>query len=171
MDSLNKAYKEFAENGINGITIFIGKNDSLENLMHKLLALHIDKINFITALITKQNSTYNNLFDLITAYPDQIKFNKQLFLYRKNSAINLCLLYSINAFKPITIPLFESRFKLSKDIEYYDSVWMTFVEYWYSRIDVNNLTAKQLKDISEETAEIVFKLNKHWNLYKPNNHI
>jgi len=161
MDYLIKAYKEFAEKGTNGITQFIGKNDSLENFIHKLLALHIDKLNVITSLIKKQNSTYNNLFDLVSAYPDQIKFNKQLFIHKENPAMNLCFLYGISALKPITIPLFKSYFKLSKDIEYYDSVWMTMVELWYSRLDVNNLTAKHMKDISEETVEIIIKLNIH----------
>ena len=75
--------------------------------------------------------------------------------------MNMCFLYGINALKPITIPLFKSRFKLSKDIEYYDSVWMCMVESWYSALDINNLTAKHMKEISEETAKIVFELNKH----------
>ena len=147
MDYLNKAYKEFAEKGMEGITQLIGKNDSLENLIHKLLALHIDKLDVITSLIKKQNSTYNNLFDLLSAYHDQIKFNKQLFTHRENPAMNMCFLYAISALKPITIPLFKSRFKLSKDIEYYDSVWMTLVESWYSALDVNNITVKHMKDV------------------------
>ena len=160
MDYLNKAYKEFAEKGIRGITQFIGKNDTAENLIHKLLALHIDKLDVISSLIKKINSTYDNLFDLISAYPDQIKFNKQLFIYRDNPAINMCFLYGIKALKPITIPLFKNYFKLSEDIEYYDSVWMTLVEAWYSALDINNLTVKHMKDISEVTAEIILKLNK-----------
>jgi len=170
VDHLNIAYKEFAEKGIRGITQFIDKNDTAENLIHKLLALHIDKLDIITSLL-KKKSTYDNLFDLISAYPDQIKFNKQLFIYRENPSINMCFLYGISTLKPITIPLFKNHFKLSKDIEYYDSVWMTLVESWYSALDVNNLTAKHMKDISEETAEIILKLNKHQNLHKSNNHI
>ena len=161
MDYFNKAYKEFAEKGINGITQFIGKNDTSENLIHKLLEIHIDKLDVITSLIKKENSTYDNLFDLISAYPDQIKFNKQLFIYRDNPAMNMCFLYGISALKPITIPLFKNYFKLSKDIEYYDSVWMTLVESWYSALDINNLTVKHMKDISEETTEIILKMNKH----------
>lgn len=161
MDHLNKAYKEFAEKGINGITQFIGKNDTSENLIYKLLTIHIDKLDVITSLIKKENSTYDNLFDLISAYPDQIKFNKQLFIYRDNPAMNMCFLYGISALKPITIPLFKNYFKLSKDIEYYDSVWMTLVESWYSALDINNLTVKHMKDISEETAEIIINLNNY----------
>ena len=161
VDHLNIAYKEFAEKGIKGITQFVDRNDAAENLLHKLLALHVDKLDVITSLIKKQNSTYNNLFDLLSAYPDQIKFNKQLFIHRENPAMNMCFLYGISVLKPITIPLFKNYFKLSKEIEYYDSLWMTMVESWYSALDVNNLTAEYMKEISEETAEILFKLNKH----------
>ncbi len=161
MDYLEKMYKEFAENGIKGITQFIGKSDSLENLMHKLLALHIDKINFITLSIKKQTYTHKKLFNLFAEYPNELKFCKQLFVHRENPEMNLVFLYSINAFKPILFPLFKSRFKLTKDIEYYDSVWMTLVESWYSELDVNNLTAKHMKDISKETTETIINLNKH----------
>ncbi len=161
MDYLDKAYKEFANNGIKGVTQFVDKNYSLENIINNILTLHIDKLDVITSLIKKQNSTFNNLFDLISAYPVQIKFNKQLFTHRENPAMNMCFLYSINAFKPITIPLFKNRFKLSGEIEHFDSAWMTMVESWYSKLDVNNLTAKHMKEISEETVEILIKLNKH----------
>ena len=160
MDYLNKAYKEFAGKGMKGITQFIGKNDSVENLEHKLLALHIDKIDFINSLIKKQNSTFNELFDLLSAYPDELKFCKQLFIHRKNPEMNLVFLYGINSVKPIILSLLKSHFKLSEDIEYFNSVWMTMVESWFSGLDVNNLTAKHMKDISEETAEIIIKLNK-----------
>lgn len=161
MDYYDKAYKEFAEKGMKGITQFVGKNDSLEKFKHKLLVLHIDKIDFITSFIKKQNCTYNELFDLLYGYPDETKFCKQLFAHRGNPEMNLTFLYGINAVKPIILPLLKSHFNLSEDIEYFNSVWMTMVESWFSRLDVNNLTAKHMKDISEETAEIIIKLNKH----------
>ena len=161
MDYLNKAYKEFAEKGTNGITPFIGNNDSIENLKHDLLALHIDKIDFLTSLIKKQTNTYNELFYLLVEFPDELKFCKQLFRHRENPEMNLVFLYGINAAKPIILSLLKSHFKLSEDIEYFGSVWMAMVESWYSGLDVNNLTAKHMKDISEETAEIIIKLNKH----------
>jgi len=161
MDYLNKAYKEFAEKGTKGITPFIGKNDSIENLTCELLALHIDKIDFFTSLIKKQTYTYNELFNLLAEYPDEMKFCKQLFIHRENPEMNLVFLYGINTVKPILLSLLKSHFNLSEDIEYFNSVWMTIVESWFSRLDVNNLTAKHMKDISEETAEIIIKLSKH----------
>jgi hypothetical protein len=161
MDYLNKAYKEFAEKGTNGITPIIGKNDSIENLKHELLTLHIDKIDFITSLIKKQTNTDNELFDLLAEYPDELKFCKQLFTHRENPEMNLVFLYGISAVKPIVLPLITSKFKISKYPEYFGSLWMTMVESWYSRLDVNNLTAKHMKDISEETKEIIIKLNNH----------
>ncbi len=161
MDYLNKAYKEFADKGTEGITPFIGKNNSIENLKHELLALHIDKIDFFTSLIKKQTYNYNELFDLLAEYPDELKFCKQLFIHRENPEMNLVFLYGINAVKPILLSLLKSHFKLSENVEYFSSVWMTMVESWYSGLDVNNLTAKHMKDISEKTAEIIIKLNKH----------
>ena len=161
MDYLDKAYKEFAENGMKGITQFVDKNDSLENLEYELLSLHVNRIDFLSSLIKKQNLTFDEFFELLVEYHDQIKFNKQLFTHRVNPEMNLCFLYGISVLKPITIPLFKSHFTLSEDVEYYDSVWMTMVESWYSALDVNNLTVKHIKDVSEETAEIIFKLNKY----------
>lgn len=161
MDKLNEAYKGFAEKGTEGITSIIAKNNSIEDIIHELLALHIDKIDFFTSLIKKQNSTYNELFDLLAEYPDELKFCKQLFIHRENPEMNLVFLYGINAAKPIILSLLKSHFKLSEDIEYFSSVWMTMVESWFSELDVNNLTAKHMKDISEKTAEIIIKLNKH----------
>jgi hypothetical protein len=161
MDYLNKAYKEFAEKGTNGITPIIGKNDSIENLKHELLALHIDKIDFITSLMKKQNGTYNELFDLLAEYPDEIKFCKQLFLHRENPEMNLAFLYGISAVKLIILPLFKSHFKISEDQESFSTIWMTVVESWYSRLDTNNLTSKHMKNISEEIKAIIIKLNKH----------
>lgn len=161
MDYINNVYKEFAGKGKNGIIQFVGKNDSLENLIYTILTLHIDKINFISSLIKKQNCTYNELFELLVEYPDEIKFCKQLFILRENPEMNLAFLYGINSVKPIILSQLKSHFKLSENIEYFNSVWITMVESWYSALDVNNLTAKHMRNISEETAAIIINLNKH----------
>ena len=155
MNYLNKAYKEFAENGMEGITIFNRKNDSVENFKHELLSLHVDKINFIILLIKKKNITYNELFEFLAEYPDEIKFCKQLFIHRENPEMNMAFLFVLNSIKPIILSLLKNHFNLSEDIEYFDSLWMSMVESWYSGLDVNNLTVKHMKDVSEETAAII----------------
>jgi len=161
MDYINNVYKEFAEKGTKGITRFIHKSDSVENLTHKLLALHVDKVDFIASLIKKQTNTDNELFDLLAEYPDELKFCRQLFIHRENPAMNLVFLYGINSVKPIIISLLKNHSKLSEDIEYFNSVWMTMVESWYSALDVNSLTAKHMQNISEETAAIIINVNNH----------
>jgi len=160
MDYINESYKAFADKGTEGIIQFIGKNDYAENLKRKLLELYIDKIDFIISLIRKQNCSYDELFDLLAEYPNEIKFCKQVFIHKENPEMNLTFLCGINAFKPLILPLLKSHFNISENIEYFNSVWMTMVESWCSELDVNNLTAKHMKDISEATAEIVMKLNK-----------
>jgi len=163
MDYLDRAYKEFAGKGPNGITQFVDKNDAAENLIHKLLALHVDKVDFITSLIIKQTNTDNELFDLLAEYPVELKFCKQLFIQRENPAMNLVFLYGINSVRPIVRSQLKSHFKLSENTEHFNSVWMTMVESWYSALDVNNLTVKHMKNISEETAAIIINMNKHTN--------
>jgi len=160
MDYHNKTYKEFAEKDKNGITQFVGKNDAAEKLILKLLTLHVDRVDFIASIIKEQTKTDNQLFDLLAKYPDELKFSKQLFIHRENPAMNLVFLYGINSVKPIILSLLKNHFKLSDDIEYFNSVWMTMVESWYSALDVNDLTAKHMKEISEKTAAIIMKLNK-----------
>ncbi len=157
VDSLEKKYIKFAKNGINGVSQLVAKNDYAENLLHKLLALHIDKTNLISALIKMQNCAFEEFFEILAAYPDEIKFNKQLFAHRDIPAMNLCFLHGIRKIQPVTIPLLKSHFKLTENTEYLDSIWMTMVESWYSRLDVNDLTANQMKEISEEVAEILLK--------------
>ena len=161
VENLTQAYIKFSKEGNSGITPFISNIHSKEDIINNLLTLHIDKIDFITSLIKKQNSTFNTLFDLLSEYPDELKFCKQLFTHRENPEMNLVFLYSIRAVKPIILPLFKSHFKLSEDPEYLDSIWMTMVELWFSGLDLNNLTAKHMKDISEETVKIIIKLKKY----------
>ena len=161
MENLAQAYKKFSKEGNNGITPFISNIHSKEDIIYNLLALHIDKIDFITSIIKRQNSTFNELFDLLSEYPDELKFCKQLFTHRENPEMNLAFLYSIRAVKPIILPLFKSHFKISEDQESFDTIWMCMVESWYSRLDIKNLTAKHMKNISEETREIIIELNKH----------
>jgi hypothetical protein len=163
MDYQNNTYKEFAENGTIGITQLVGENDAAEKLIHKLLALHVDRVDFIASLIKEQTNTDKELFDLLAKYPDELKFCKQLFIHRENPAMNLVFLYNINAVKPIILSLLKNHFKLSEDIEYFNSVGMTMVESWYSALDVNNLTAKHMQNISEETVATIINLNKHEN--------
>ena len=160
MEKINEAYIKFCEKGSNGITPFISNINSKENIIHNLLALYIEKINLIAVLIEQQANTYNEVFDLLVQYPNELKFSKQLFLYRQNPEMNLVFLYGINAVKSIVFPLLKNHFKLNEKQEHFDSIWTTFVDTWYSRLDINNLTAKHMKDISEETAEIIIKLNK-----------
>ena len=161
MENLNQVYKKISMEGNSGIAPFISKTHSTEDIIHNLLALHIDKIDFFTLLIKKQNTTYNELFDLLAEYPDELKFCKQLFTHRENPEMNLVFLYSISAVKPIILPLFKSHFKLSENPEYLDSIWMTMVELWFSGLDVNNPTAGHMKNISEEIVKIIIKLKKY----------
>ena len=155
-----ETYKVFADKGTEGIIQFIGKNDSAENLKHKLLELYIDKIDFIISTVKKQNCTHDTMFDLLVKHPNEIKICKQLFTNRKNPEMNLVFLYSINSVKPIILSMLKSHFEISENIEYFNSMWMTMVELWCSELDINNLTANHMKDISEATAEIILKLNK-----------
>ena len=77
MENLNQAYIKFSKEGNSGITPFISKIHSKEDIINNLLTLHIDNIDFVTSLIKKQNSTLNELFDLLSEYPDELKFCKQ----------------------------------------------------------------------------------------------
>lgn len=158
MDHLNKTYKEFAEEGIKGITQFVDSNNSLESLKHQIIEIHIDKTRVINSLI--ENNTNNDIFDLLSGHPEQIKFCRQLFIHRENLEMNLAFLHGIRTFKPIIFSMLKNQFNLSKDVEYFNSTWMTIVESWYSKLDVNNLTVQHMKDISKEIAETVINLNK-----------
>ena len=159
MENLNQVYKQFSEKGTHGITSFISKTHTKKEIIYDLLALHIDKVDFITSSIKEKVNSYDEFYELLVGFPDDIKFSKQLFKHREKPEMNLALLYDICAVKPIITPLFKDHFILSENPEYFNSVWMTLVESWYTRVDVNNLSAKHLQDLSEETGKILIKLN------------
>ncbi len=161
MKDLCFVYNEFANTGLEGIVPFISKCSSRESLVQEILSLHIDKIADLILVIKKQKTTENELFNLLEKFPYQLKFSKQLCKYREDPKMNLVFLHCVNITKSLFLTLTPIRIIKLKDSEYFNSIWMTLVESWCSELDVNNLTAKHMKNISEETAEIIIKLNKH----------
>ncbi len=134
------------------------------NFRNALLALHIDKVDLILSRIKNQTATYNELFDLLAGYPDELKFCKQLSVAGEEPEMKLVHLQCISIFKPVVFPLLKSHFKFTDNQEHLASIWLTFVESWQSGLDVNNLTSKHMKRVSEETGEIIIKLNQHYDI-------
>lgn len=163
MENLNQTYLKFSKEGLNGISPFITSINSEENVILELLNLNIDRINFITELLAEQACDYNDIFELLAGYPDELNFCKQLFIHRNISEMNMVYLYGINMVKPIILPLIINHFELNESAVDLDTLWVTFVETWCSQLDANNLTANSMKCISEETGEIIIKLNKYSN--------
>lgn len=156
MDFIRKDFMEYEEKGIESFVPLARKNNSIENYNHELLSLYIDKIDLIISLLQKQPNISKKLLVLLTEYPNELRFCNQLFEHRKNPEMNLVFLYVINAVKPVVLPLITIHLKKP---EYVDSVWMTTIELWFSKLDVNNINLKHLKDISVETGEIINRLN------------
>lgn len=163
MENIYHTYQKFAEEGYSGIGSFISEGHHPENIIYDLLAYHIKRLDHIISSIKKQNSSFYEFFELLANYPDEIKFSRQLLNLREKPEMNLVFLYSIQTFKPIVRPLLISHFGLTGNPDFPDCMWVTFVESWYSALDMNDLTAKHMRSVAEETSKMINELN---NLYK-----
>lgn len=107
-----------------------------------------------------------DLYNLLEQYPIPLKFHKQLFLNRHILSFNYLFVkvynYHANAF---VLKLFSEHFKLNQTKENLNNLWTTVGESWYSRLDVNDLSAKKMQLLAEDIMKSVMKFTSSNNYY------
>ncbi|MDN3643861.1 TetR/AcrR family transcriptional regulator [Lutimonas halocynthiae] len=89
-------------------------------------------------------------------YPTSLKFFRQFFLNRHISKYN-DLYISLNRMaNPILIPKMLSYYDSSISYDIAEPLWMTVLDTWYSRLDVDNLSVEHLCEKTETIMKTVF---------------
>ena len=109
---------------------------------------------------------FPDLYNMIEQYPVPLKFHKQLFLNRHILKFNYLFVkahnYHANTF---VLKLFSEQFNLNQSKEDLINLWTTVGESWYSRLDVNDLSAKKMQLLAEDIMKSVMKFTSSDNYY------
>ena len=107
---------------------------------------------------------YPDLYILLSQNIIPLKFNRQLFINRNVPAYNYLFIKSYNeAAKIFTLKLFSAQFDFKNNKETFD-LWITVGESWYSRLDMNDLSAERIEQLSKDVMNSVLKFMSS-NLY------
>ena len=169
---IEKGYEHFALYGMENLSInkiskeigsprasFYHHFGDIEVFIEELFDMHweIDQ-QFRSIGAQKCKKLFPDLYLLLEQYPIPLKFSKQLFLNRNIPAYNYLFLKTYNASaKEFILKLFSEQFSFHHtDREMYN-LWLTVGESWYSRLDLNNLSAAKMQQLAEEIMHSVLK--------------
>lgn len=152
--SINKISKEIESSR----ACFYHYFGDIDVFIDELLHLH-EEISQEFNLIGKREckTLLPDLYNLLANYPIPLKFCRQLFINRSNLLYNTAF---IKAYKDSSITfalkLFSQQYELKNNEETFN-LWATVGDSWYSRLDINDLSAKKMQEIAEEVLNSVFK--------------
>ena len=168
---LDKGYEHFALYGpenlsINKISKEIGSSRAcfyhhfgdIEIFVNDLLDMHW-QINqeFCSIGARECKRFFPDLYLLLEQYPLPIQFSKQLFSNRKTPAYNYLFIKTFSAAaKAFILKLFSEQFDLMNNEDTYN-LWLIVGEAWYSRLDINDLTAKKMQQLAKDILDSVLK--------------
>ena len=158
-DHLSVLYNNFAEKGPKALESNAGRKD-YDQLPDKLLELHFEKTEIFLLACNEHCQRYPDLHPLLTKFTTNLKFHKQLFLNRTESLYNLAFLKGISVIKQNILPLFSEYYQLESDQQSIGEMWSTLTDAWFSRLDVNDLTAKSMQRLTDEIMEIILRFQK-----------
>lgn len=176
---IEKGYEHFALYGPNNLSVnklskevgsarasFYHHFGDLDIFIEELLALHWQLSHqFSSDGIGSCKRLFPDLYKLLEQYPIPLQFNRQLFFNRHIPAYNYLFLkmYTTHSHSFI-LNLFVKQFSLNQPNEIIHNLWVTVGESWYSRLDVNDLSAEKMQQLAEEIMNSVLKFMSS-NLY------
>ncbi|MEA1898269.1 MAG: hypothetical protein U9N53_11485 [Bacteroidota bacterium] len=158
-DYLLALHNNFAEKGPKALESEAGRKD-YDQLLHQLLELHFEKIEIFCLACDEHCQKYPDLHLLLTKFPAGLKFHKQLFLNRTKPLYNLAFQKGISIIKQKTETLFSEYYELKFYPQESGEIWTTLVDAWFSRLDVNDLTAKSIHRMTDEIMNIILRFQK-----------
>lgn len=168
---IEKGYEHFALHGPENISInkiskeidspracFYHHFGDIEIFIDILLEMHWELHENYTKVAARECKKYLPDFYLFLAqFPIPIRFSRQLFINRNNPTYNYLFIKTYNAgASSFLLKLFSDQYGLKNDNDTYN-LWLTVGEAWYSRLDVNNLTATHMQQLAEEVLNSVLK--------------
>ena len=153
--SINKLSKEIGSPRAS----FYHHFGDIEIFIIKLLDIHWQICQkFDSAGAQECKKFFPDLYLLIEQYPIPLQFSRQLFLNRNNPAFNYLFLRAYNASaRAFILKLFAAQFGLHQNDEDTYNLWLTVGESWYSRLDINNLSAEKMQKLAENIMNSVLK--------------
>ena len=158
-EHLSVLYNNFAEKGPKALKSEAGRKD-YDQLPDQLMELHFEKTEIFCLAFDENCQKYPDLHLLLTEFTTNLKFHKQLFLNRTEALYNLAFLKGISVIKQKSLPLFSEYYQLESSPQSIDMIWNTLVIAWFSRLDVNDLTAKSMQDMTDEIMETILRFQK-----------
>lgn len=168
---IEKGYEHFALYGPENISInkiskeigfsrasFYHHFGDLDIFIEELLDLHWKIcVQFISIGKVECKVLYPDLYILLSQNIIPLKFNRQLFINRNVPAYNYLFIKTYNgAAKIFTLKLFSAQFDFKNNEETFD-LWVTVGESWYSRLDMNDLSAERMEQQSKDIMNSVLK--------------
>ena len=153
--SINKLCKETGSSRAS----FYHHFGDIENFTEELLDMHWQINQQYCSIGARECKNYfPDLYLLLEQYPIPLQFSKQLFLNRNNPAFNYLFMKTYNASaRAFILKIFAEQFGLHQNDEDIYNLWLTVGESWYSRLDINNLSAEKMQKLAEEIVNSVLK--------------
>jgi AcrR family transcriptional regulator len=101
---------------------------------------------------------FPDLYNILAKHPVPLKFSIQLFRHRNTPAYNFLFIktYESSA-KSFILKLFSREYKLVQPESELLKLWLTVGETWYSRLNLEDLSATTLQKNAEEIFNTVVK--------------
>lgn len=169
---IQKGYEHFALYGptdlsINAISKEIGSSRAsfyhhfgdLEVFINILLKAHLDTADRFTAEGKERcNHLFPDFYDLLEKYPMGVKFQRQLFLNRHETAYDAVFNEIIDSTcDAFILDLFIRQYQLSIRRDDARNLWYTLTDSWYSRIEPDNLGAREIQQIAIDILDSILK--------------
>ena len=167
---LEEGYVHFAKAGPENISINqIGKNigASRSSFYHhfgdpdffidELLALHWEACQeFDKAGKQHCKKLIPDLYRELAKHPVSLQFHIQLFRHRNRPHFNYLFLKSYeSSAKSFALRLFAAHFDLNLPEKMLYNLWLTLGEAWYSRLDLNDVSAPTLERQGKEVLKSI----------------
>ena len=169
---IEKGYEHFALYGpenisINAISKEIGSPRAsfyhhfggLEIFIDFLLETHLEAIkSFVQEGKEYCNCLLPDFYQLLEKYTLGLKFHRQIFINRHLPIFGYMFTkIESKTSKELILDLFVKEYKLSLKHEDVSKIWFTITESWYSRINPEQLQAKEMQRIAEEIMNSIVK--------------
>jgi len=167
---LETGYRHFAEYGPGNLSInklskelnssrasFYHYFGDIDVFIDELLARHWEiALDFNRQGKAECKQLFPDLYNILAEHPVPLKFSIQLFRHRNTPAYNFLFIktYESSAMS-FLLRLFSKEYKLEQRESELLKLWLTVGETWYSRLVLEDLSAKTLQRNAEEILNTV----------------
>ena len=167
---LQEGYRQFALYGPDSLSIkkiseeigssrasFYHYFGDIDVFREELLAMHWHFVlDFIKIGKVECKQLFPDLYHLLAKYTAPLQFTIQLFRHRNTPVYNFLFIkaYETPA-RAFILKLFAQEYSLNQPQSEMLKLWLTVGETWYSRLDLNDLSARTMQKHAEEIMETV----------------